>query len=212
MNPTQKQFPLNRVASRKQFPISKLSARLFYFSVATAFLFVGLPNIGRTQGSLFPIIVNSTSDAGNNNKNPTVCDDGTGHCTLRGAIQVANNQAGANVINIALAPGSVINLGSALPNIAQALTINGPVGRVTVRRNTGGNYSVFTVTAGPVRFSGLTISNGAASEGGGINQTGTTVNVTNCVFLGNVANNGGGIYNKGGTLNVTDCTFSGNGA
>ncbi len=194
---------------------SSMNARLifFYFSIAgTAFLF-GLPYIGRTQVSQFPIIVNSTSDAGNNDRNPMVCDDGTGHCTLRGAIQVANNLAGANVINIALAPGSVINLGSALPNIAQALTINGPAGgKVTVRRNTGGNYSVFTVTAGPVSFSRLTISNGSASEGGGINQIGTTVNVTNCGFLGNVAINGGGIYNKGGTLNVTDCTFSGNGA
>jgi CSLREA domain-containing protein len=184
-----------------------------------AFLFVGLANAQRAQDSPvpqvinFPYFVNSTSDAGNNTRNATVCDDGTGHCTLRGAIQAANANAGADVINIALVPGSVINLGSALPNIAQALSINGPTaGTVTVRRNSAASYSVFTVTAGPVSFSGLTIANGNAGNGGGIKLSGTTVNVTNCVFLGNGATNGGGIYNDGATLNVTNCTFTGNGA
>src|ERR1700712_4059358 len=80
----------------------------------------------------FPFFVNSTSDAGNNTRDPTVCDDGTGHCTLRGAIQVANNQSGADTITIALVPGSVINLNSPLPNISGGLTINDPAGRVTV--------------------------------------------------------------------------------
>lgn len=167
---------------------------------------------GAPQDVNFTYFVDSTSDAGNNDRDPTVCDDGTGHCTLRGAIQLANNRAGADVINIGLPAGSVINLGSPLPDIAGAVSISGPgPDKLTVRRNTGGNYRVFNVTAGPVTFSGLTISNAVmAGDGGGINKNSATVNVTNCAFVGNIAQRGAGIFNTSGTLNVTNCTFTGN--
>ncbi len=57
----------------------------------------------------------------------------------------------------------------------------------------------------------MLLGNGA-TNGGGINNNGGTLNVTNCTFTGNVANsNGGGISNDIiGTVNVSNSTFSGN--
>ena len=147
--------------------------------------------------------VNTTSDtvvAG-------ACANGAAGCSLRGAIQVANSHAGADGIEIDLPAGAVINLTQALPNLTESVSISGPgADKITVRLNTGGNYSIFTITtAGSVTFSGLTISDGAS----GINNNGgATVNVSNCALSGNLSN---GIYNYGtGTVNVTNCTLSDN--
>ena len=47
-------------------------------------------------------------------------------------------------------------------------------------------------------------------DGGGIENVGWTLAVTNSTFIGNRAGAGGGIENAGGTLSVINCTFSGN--
>ena len=106
----------------------------------------------------------------------------------------------------------------ALPAITDSVGIFGPgVNKLTVRRNSGGNYRIFKVTATTaiaVTFSGLTLSNGrsifsAADEeaGGGAiqNVSRGTVNVVNCSLSGNTAAAaaGGALYNVNGTMNVT---------
>lgn len=163
--------------------------------------------------------VNSTADPGDG-----VCDPiGTGDgCTLREAINAANADFGAETITfnstVFAAPGPyTINLTGALPGITGDLTINGPGAKVlTVKRNTGGNYTVLTITSGNVTIDGLTISNGnaGAGSGGGIFNSSTgTVNVTNSTISGNTAGAaGGGIQHNSatGTLNVTGSTISGN--
>src|SRR5207247_1932447 len=87
----------------------------------------------------------------------------------------------------------------------------------TVKRNTGGNYTIFTIAAGNnnVTIDGLTISNGnAVGSGGGIfNSSSGTVNITNSTISGNSAgSDGGGIQHNSatGTLSVTGSTISGN--
>jgi hypothetical protein len=87
-----------------------------------------------------------------------------------------------------------------------------------VRRNTADAYRIFAVTVtdpGIVSFSGLTISNGAATAsnnlGGGVwNSSTGTVNLSNCAVTGNSADTGGGISNSTGTVNIAGCTVSSN--
>jgi CSLREA domain-containing protein len=165
--------------------------------------------------------VDSTGD-GDNVGSSQFCDDGTGHCTLRAAIQAANSHPGVDFIGIGLPAGSVINLTHALPDISEAVSISGPgVGQLTVRRDTGGVYRIFTVTAatGVVSLSGITISNGLDlfSGGGILNQGDGTLNISNCILSSNTAFNdghptrGGALDNfSNGTVNVTNSYFSGN--
>ena len=112
-----------------------------------------LPAVGTPvapEGGLL-YFVNTTSD--------TVvigaCQNGNPGCSLRGAIQTANSHPGADGIEIDLPMGSVINLTAALPDITESVGIIGPgPNLVTVRRNTGGSYRIFNVTAGPVSSPG----------------------------------------------------------
>src|SRR5205814_1014814 len=46
-------------------------------------------------------LVNSTGDGGDSNLGDFVCDDGAGNCTLRAAIQQANNDGSPSVITFA---------------------------------------------------------------------------------------------------------------
>lgn len=162
----------------------------------------------------FLYFVNTTSDTVVAN----ACANGQANCSLRGAIQVANSHPGVDGIDIDLPAGSVINLTGALPNITEGVSIAGlGPNAVTVRRNTSGNYRIFTITAatGVVTLSGMTISNGLAfvDGGGGVkNEGGGTVNVTGATLSANFAHiGGGGVVNaSSGTVNITNSTLSGN--
>ena len=132
--------------------------------------------------------------------------------------------AGAETITfnstVFAAPGPyTINLTGALPDLSSDMTISGPGANVlTVKRNTGGNYRIFTIASGNnnVTIDGLTISNGnVVGDGGGIyNLSSGTVNVSNSTISGNTASSEGGgiLQNAPGTLNVTNSTISGNSA
>lgn len=148
-----------------------------------------------------------------------------GQCSLREAMVEANANPGADTIDATSVTGT-INLTAALPDITEDVTINGlGASLLTVRRDTGGDYRIFTMrTGGTVTLSGMTIRDGKVSlvgglgggGGGGILNSGTgTLNVTNSMLLANSAvafgAEGGGIYNSNsGTLNVTNSTLSGN--
>ncbi len=162
------------------------------------------------QGAVY--LVNTTSDAVMVN----ACENGLANCSLRGAIQAANNHPGADEIEIDLGAGSIINLTGGLPDITESVSVTGlGSDKLTVRRNSGGDYRIFNVmAAGAVTFSGLTIKNGSTPfRGGGIQNSNAsgTVTVNNCVLSENSAfDGGGGIYNSTGTMNVTNSTLSGN--
>jgi CSLREA domain-containing protein len=168
--------------------------------------------------------VNSTGDGADNNPGDGVCDDGTGACTLRAAIQEANTLAGDDTIAFA-APlsGSIITLNSVLPDINGNLNINGPgAGLLTVQRNTAAgipNFRIIAINSGPtVTISGLTITNGLTAsslDGGGI-FNGATLTLTDVAVNGNQTSAtsgsggwGGGISN-GGTLTLNNCTVNNN--
>jgi CSLREA domain-containing protein len=220
---------------------------LFRCLVGTALLalpFIGLqllqgssPQVGGREPSARPadppgflFVVTSTGDGDISPPGGTVCDDGTGHCTLRAAIEAANNTSGTDDIIQFSIPTSdpgydpstgryTINLNMALPDLSTNITIAGPGANVltVTRPNTGGGYRIFNVTTtGTLTVSGLTISKFGipTGNGGAIQNFSTaTVNVISCTLSDNGAGSGvgGAIYNNStGAVNVTNCTLSGN--
>jgi Right handed beta helix region len=135
----------------------------------------------------------------------SLADSGLG--SLRQAILDANARTDNDTITFSVT--GAINLAGALPDLSTNIDIQGPgANLLTVRRDTGGDYRVFTVASGAtVAISGLTLSNGLG-DGGGIANAGT-LNVKNAIFSGNSGGEGGGLYNSG-TATVTACTFTGN--
>ena len=164
----------------------------------------------------------------------TLSDTGDGVCTaastgdgcrLREAIFAANMQAGFDEIQFAPNVTGTIQLIQPLNQISEDLRIDGPGARkLTIRRNTGGDYRIFTVsngtTTGPqFQMIGLTLSNGkgigSGAAGGAILNDHGTVALIDCVISGNTAGNGAGISNDGSvsggaTLDLINCTLSGN--
>lgn len=149
-------------------------------------------------------------------------DTGTG--SLRQAVTDAEAAAGADNIIFNATLNGTISLLTALPDITQSLTVEGPTAAnsaVTVSRaaTAATNFRIFTITAGTVSISDLTIADGnvtgAPAEGGGIRNAGTLTmtrcTVRDCVATGDDnaagtggAANGGGIFSNG-ALSLTDC-------
>jgi subtilisin family serine protease len=142
----------------------------------------------------------------------TVVDENDGinvnNVSLREAIAAANSQAGDDTIQFSVA--GTINLTGALPDLTSNIRITGPgADQLTIRRDTGGDYRILTVgTGATVGISGLTLTGGFLSDGGGIFNSGT-LNLTESTVSGNSAWYGGGLVNAG-TMTVTDSTVSGN--
>ena len=166
------------------------------------------------------LVVNKTLDTFDG-----IC--GADDCSLRDAIFVSNALTSADVITFATGLSGTIALTRALPNLADDGEIRGPgAGILTVRRESGGDYRIFTIPGGnTVTISGLTLSNGLANglrfpedSGGGIFNDGA-LTLTDCVISGNNAtgggsvaertSGGGGIFN-GGTLTMNGGTLSSN--
>ncbi|GEM_PF-1984241 len=163
------------------------------------------------------LTVNDLGDAADANTGDGVCETapGNGVCTLRAAILEANALAACSPLTINFSVTGVINLASFLPSLNHPnLTINGPGAKqLTVRRNAVAAFRIFEVNTGKaVVINKLTISNGSASNGGGIDNSGD-LTINGCAITGNTAsNNGGGLHNSGGSLIVNNSTISGNNA
>lgn len=168
---------------------------------------------GGAQAATF--VVNSTVDVVDAAPGNGACATAECICTVRAAIQEANALSGADTIVFdpsAFSVPKTITLGSALPAIAQDLTITGPGANVlTVDANQTG--SVFRIASGvsTTTMSDLTMTGGkaGASSGGGIHSQATLLTLTNVTIRGNTANYGGGIF-QSGTIVINNCTISGN--
>src|SRR5208337_4801476 len=144
----------------------------------------------------------------------------TGTVSLRQAIVTANADTidSQEVINFTPGLCGTIDLTTALPNLANNISINGPeASYLTVQRDSNAaQFSVFTVNSGETaNISRLMISGGDALYGGGILNNGTLA-VTNCIIANNTApattfgyGEGGGIYNEE-TIALTGCSFQNN--
>jgi CSLREA domain-containing protein len=77
--------------------------------------------------------VDSAADGGDSNLFDGVCNDGSGNCTLRAAIQQADWNGGADTINFHIGTGvKTISPGSPLPTVSGAVTIDGTTQPVVV--------------------------------------------------------------------------------
>ena len=106
---------------------------------------------------------------------------------------------------------AVITLNGSSLTPANYISIEGP-GAELLSIDAGGTSGVFTIDEGvTVSISGLTITGGSATEGGGIRNEGTLTVMNSTLRRNTAASIGGGIYNCG-TLTITNCTLCGNSA
>jgi hypothetical protein len=132
-------------------------------------------------------------------------DSGAG--SLRADIAAA--KSGDTIVFAPSLDGQTITLTSGELLIKKNLTIAGPgAGELTISGNTASR--VFEVAQKEnVALSGLTISNGLAVEGGGIENYGT-LTLSAGTLSGNTANDEGGGINNYGTVTVSGSTLSNN--
>jgi hypothetical protein len=154
--------------------------------------------------------------------------DDLGGSGLNGSLRYCITRA-ADGDSIQFGVTGTINLTGALPSLNHNINIEGPgADQLTVRRDTGGNYRIFTVASGAtVVLSGLTIANGLIAlqtydtfSGGGIYNSGM-LTLNNATVSGNAVGglgfggyedgSGGGIWNTG-TVTLNNATVSGNSA
>ncbi|MBI1762219.1 MAG: putative Ig domain-containing protein [Acidobacteria bacterium] len=133
---------------------------------------------------------------------------------LRFCLTQSNALGGNNTIDFSVA--GTINLAGELPLLNNNVTINGPGASVlTVRRNSGGDYRIFTINFNRVvTISGLTITkgrvlpNGFTGGGGFFVNSGATLNLSNSVVTDNEGYSFGGGILSFGALNINNCTIS----
>jgi CSLREA domain-containing protein len=172
------------------------------------------------------IVVTSNGD--------TIANDGV--CTLREALIAAQQNAPAGgcaggssigVDIITFVGNYTITLGSQLPFVTTAITINGKGAANTIIQSASSpnvaTWRIFQVTStGNLTLNQMTVRNGRCNgsctvlgniepNAGGAIYNGGTLTVTNSTIADNTADNGGGLYNSG-TLTVTNSVFSGNNA
>ena len=131
-------------------------------------------------------------------------DGGAG--SLRQAIIDASS---GETIDVTGVSGTIL-LTSGQIVITKSLTINGP-GAATLTIDGDASSRIFSVNGGvTVSISGLTITNGSASPGGAIFNLGVLTITNSTISDSSGTTRGGGIYNSGGTLNLSGSIISGN--
>ncbi|MGI8855126.1 MAG: choice-of-anchor Q domain-containing protein [Thermomicrobiales bacterium] len=181
----------------------------------------------------YTVTVNDTTDEIHPPTPGSTCStSGTGVCSLRDAILVANTHPGASDLTTITLPAGAYQLtlfGSGEDNAATGdldikanVTINGGGASTTIidGYNTSADPDrVFHVFGGfTVTFNNVTIQNGKAttSTGGGLLvASNATVTLTGCVVTGNTATQaafggGGGIFNGQSVLTLNGTTVSNN--
>ncbi len=167
------------------------------------------------------VTVDSTADTVDSNIGDGLCDDGSGNCTLRAAVQETNACSGADFIEVltgtyTLAIGGT---GEELAvtgdlDITDDLTLTAAYG-ASVIVDGGGIDRVFDLDPGSagitVKASEFTIQNGNSPVGGGVQVMNGVASFTDVVLAGNSATAAcGGLYNYAGTVTITDSIVSGN--
>ena len=182
-------------------------APLLLFPILSAALFISI--IGYLRQPVHAIgtfVVNSTADPGDGTCNGA-------ECTLREAINDANANPDASIINFGLPDNAIITLsGTQLPTITEQLLIDG--GTAVSLTISGNNASrVFGVSNGAdVTINQLDITEGFNSNGGGIHILSATLTINNSHIFSNTADFGGAIRADGSILTINSSELYANGA
>ena len=108
--------------------------------------------------------VDSTGDGGDSNRGDGVCDDGSGNCTLRAAIEEANhaNNSGLDTINFSIGSGvqtiTTGGLGITDPVIIDGTTQPGFAGSPIIELDASGRLTGLFITGGGSTVKGLVIN------------------------------------------------------
>jgi CSLREA domain-containing protein len=196
---------------------TKKALALFLLTVVAAPLF-GLLAINPAHGAT-TFTVNSTGDAGDRNLADTVCDSSRERgrqCTLRAAIQEANDTLGVDTINFNIGGTALVKTISptrALPPITEAVTVNGySQGSATATSSDDArpNDNPFEEGTNAV----LKVQLNGANAGSGVN--GLKITAANSTIKGLVINrfSGAGILIEGAAakLNKVEGNFIGTNA
>jgi Bacterial Ig-like domain (group 3) len=166
------------------------------------------PDIGAYQIYAGALVVGVASDTG--------AGAPSGETDLRGAVNLANLRVTASTITFdptVFATNQTITLIQGpieLSDTTAPTAIVGPSAGVTI--SGGGASRVFQVDPGVTALmSALTITQGGAGNGAGLNNQGS-VQLADCTVSGNSATGVGGGVDNQGVITLTNCTFSGNDA
>jgi hypothetical protein len=132
-------------------------------------------------------------------------------CTLRDAINAALADGNGD-IDFASGLSGTITLGGSLPSISTAGSVDivGP-GANLLSVSGALTYPILNIAGGTVDISGLTLTGGkTTASGGGIDNTGGTLTLSNSVVSSNSATSNGGAINNGGSMLVSNSTFAAN--
>ena len=154
--------------------------------------------------------------------------DGTGPGSLRAAIMDANSSPGPDRITFDQSlKGETIQIRTALPNINEEVSIEGPTGPrglldgITIDAD-GGAFSVIKIVQGAenVKLSNLTLTGGNVSSnygtvgtegyGGGLWNIGQDTTLDHVEITGNQAQRGGGIYSGVSELIINNSSITDN--
>lgn len=177
------------------------------------FSFIALPVSATDADFSNGITVDSTGDGIDANLADSTCNDGSGNCTLRAAIEEANDTPGTQEINFAI-PGTgvhTISPATQLPNITSQVTING-YSESDADENTAvapaalNGTLVIEINGTSVASYGLlfdTGSSGSSVRGLVINRfggTGVVIGDTNITVAGNyIGTDPSGLIDRGNT-------------
>jgi hypothetical protein len=143
----------------------------------------------RAAAAAAAFVVNSNGDGSDVNTSDGVCDDGTGHCTYRAAIEQANATPGTDTISFNIGSGGLqtITLAKTPPDVTDPVVIDGTtqpgysgaplveiLGAVNVQppiswalRITAGSSTVRGLAIGRLSVSGILLGGVGGGEHGG---------------------------------------------
>lgn len=157
--------------------------------------YLSYPFINHAQAAGFT--VNSLGDGGDSNLADSICDDGSGSCTLRAAIEQAQNDPGSDTITITAT--GVANYATALPTISEpGLTIIGP-GSSNFEITTSGTMFLVNATD-HVSISGIKIT--------GVPYNGIQINDSNNNTFDDIIIVGDGISGIGTLMEFTGSSYN----
>ncbi len=145
--------------------------------------------------------IDATDDTSDSNPGDGICNEGSGFCTLRAAIEEANALSGSDTVNL---PAENYSLGTQI-QITSNITVVGS-GTSDAIIDGGSSTNLFLINSGVTfSLSGATLRFTSGTSGGAISLTHSdaTVNLTDVNVSSNSALRGGAIYQNGGTMTLT---------
>jgi CSLREA domain-containing protein len=164
------------------------------------------------------LTVNSTDDAPDADPGDGSCDDGSGNCTLRAALQESEALASCGTLNINFSVRDTINLTSSLPTITRPVNLIGP-GANALRINGNGTFRLLNIllsTGATMSINDLAFTGGFKDAGSNaaaieFNNNGT-LNLNGLELFNNSGPSPSGVIfsNASEALNLNECTVRNN--